>query len=49
MLSRYEGTLIAKAKQFVTTYCSHLASSNESGFDAERLQALQKFLSSLRL
>ena len=44
VLARYEGSLIVKAKMFVSAYCSHLASSNESGFDKGRLQSLQTFL-----
>jgi hypothetical protein len=47
LLHHYEGSLHDKAKQFVSMYCSHLASSNESGCDPGRVQALQSFLADI--
>ena len=47
VLARYEGSVLVKAKQFVSLYQSYLASSNDSGFDPVRLQALQAFLAPL--
>lgn len=48
LLARYEGSsILVKAKQFWSLYQSYLASSNDSGFDPDRLQALQAFLATL--
>ena len=43
-LRSYSGTFLEKVSSFRTEYCSHLASSNCEGFDADRLQSLQQFL-----
>jgi hypothetical protein len=48
LLNGFDGTLLERARAFCTEYCSHLASSNDAGFDPVRLQKLQKYLDGLK-
>ncbi len=45
-LNKYAGSFVDQSRSFASEYCSHLASSNDAGFNAERLANLNVFIAS---
>ncbi len=47
-LNKYTGSFVVQSRSFASEYCSHLASGNDAGFNAERLAKLNVFIASFK-